>query len=224
MEKYSYCKELIDIYKIEELDSKTLIYRIDGFMEACNMNLEKSICQKVISSSTKAYINNTTFDYNQTYSVNFAYIYDYENGKSFTVSGNYEDIDFCFINYYEKDKNKNRIIEIPFSLVIEKKINDTKYVIRMTSRINKQVEFSIMKNDEKLRFYANIIDFSKVLNIIKSFVNDPEILFNKYDEIMNKKRVIFTNGDLNKGFDDDKKFEKPYCGFVKKIKMISNNH
>ncbi len=224
MEKYSYCKELIDTYHIEELNSKTLIYRIDGFMEACNMNLENSICEKKISSFRTPYINKTNHEDGIEYSVNFMYIYDCDKGNNFTVIGNYEDLDFAFINYYDKDKNKNRIGEIPFSIMIEKKVNDSIYNIEMNSTLAKQVEFIIKKDDERLCFYANILDFSKILNLVNSFVTNPEIVFETYNEIMNKKKVVFTNGDLNKAIEEDERFEKPADKFVKKIKMITNSH
>ncbi len=222
MEKYSYCKELREQYKIDDLDSKTLKYRIDGFIEACDMNLEGSIPEKKISSTFAQYIAKESDEEGLQYNVRLSFRCDYERGESIVVIGDYNDISFILVNFYDKDK-KNRIVELPFSLAVEKTVGDIKYRISLESTVDRQVEFSISKDDKQVHFFANILDFSKVLNLVSTFINDPENLFKTYDEIMNKKKVFFTNGDLNKGFEKSDRFEKPVSSFVKKIKMLTTN-
>lgn len=223
MKKYSYCKDLREQYHVDELDSKTLTYRIDGFIDACGMNLEDSVFEKKISVTFAPYVSKTSDVDGMEYNVNFAYHYDCDRGKYFVILGDYNDLSFMLANYYDKDKNYKKVIEIPFSLVVEKTINDFKYRISLESTFNQQVEFIIAKDNETIHFYANIIDFSKVLNLVHSFVIDPEIVFNIYSEIINNKKVVFTNGDLNKAIEYDEKFEKPVNGIVKKLKFVTNN-
>ena len=91
MGEYSYCGEIREKYAINDLDSKTLTYRIDGFIKACNMNLEDCYFTKEISSFRMPYINIHNDNAGLNYDVNFAYNYDHDMGKNYSLFGKYNE-------------------------------------------------------------------------------------------------------------------------------------
>ena len=76
MEEYDFCKEIMNIYKVEELDSETLKYRINKFIYACGMDLTDSILSEDISKTNLPYVCKKKSDDDITYNINFARYYD----------------------------------------------------------------------------------------------------------------------------------------------------
>ena len=94
MDKYSYCDEIKDKFNIDDLNSATLKYRLDGFITACNMDLENSIPTKEISITRTPYINIKNDEENLKYDINFSYHYNKEDGKNFVLTGDYNKLLF----------------------------------------------------------------------------------------------------------------------------------
>ena len=222
MGEYNFCDEIKERYHIEELDSETLRYRINGFVNACKMNLDGCISAKGISITRTPYISIENDEDGLVYDIKYFRNYKHRNGKSCVLSGKYNDIDFVFTNYFNRDRNKNRINEIPFSISLSNDYDGTGYFIGMVTTIDTMVQFIIMrfneKQTDKIVFYSSIDDFSSVLKIVRLFVENPEKVFNIYRDIMNEKEVIFTRGELNKALSDADELDKPKVKTRKKIK------
>lgn len=210
MVEYNYCDEIKNKYKIEELNSLTLSTRINGFINACGMNLENSICTKEISPTLVPYINKKRDDDRLKYNINFANGYD-TNGKYFILLGKYNDLDFVFKNYFEKDRNKEKINELPFMVSINMPYNEYLYVMDIETVKGSKTKFSITKRGTRegmfnqFTFYSNIKDFEKILKIIEYFKENPEIVFITYNEVMKEKEVVFKNRDINTLIDANNK-------------------
>ena len=213
MSEFSYASKLKEKYHIDDM-GKTLIYRIDSFIEACNMDLENCYLDKEISSTMVPYINAHSDEEENKYSVNFSYHYDREKGKQYTLLGKYHDLTFYFINYYDKDKNKNKINEIPFTMSLDKIFKKFGYALKIESANGSIIRVILIKyrNGEKLHnkisFVSNIKSFDDVFGIIESFVSNPKLLFNTYNEIMSKKDVVFSAKEFRKPQELTEKVEK----------------
>lgn len=217
-----YYDDIKNKYQIEELNSNTFEYRINGFIKACSMDLDNCVFSKEISPLHIPYINTNSDEEGLKYNINFSYHFHQENGKNYVMNGTYNDLEFVFTNYYKNDKNKNRINDLPFWITISEKVNNTSYTIRMDTIVSTMVKFIIIKTDEersdRLVFYANTRNFSNVLKLIKSFVGNPELIYNHYDKIMNEKEVIFSTNELCSPLIDDKELDIPKKKMLKKIK------
>lgn len=223
MNEYNFVNEIKNKYKVEELDSKTLEYRINGFIKACGMNLENGNITKDISSNKLEYANIKNDEEN--YSINFYRSFSDEFGNGFNFLGNYHDLEVSFINYYEKDR-KDKITSLPFKVSIDKNYNEYSYTLDITGVFKNRVKFILSKDREKvmlpnvISFYANVCDFGMILNLVKSFVSNPETVFNIYNQIIKKRSTGFTNGDLNKGITKDDSLNEPVEGIKKYIRTL----
>lgn len=226
MGEFNFSKVLGACSYYDELNSKTLEYRINGFIYACNFNLDSDKCDKKRFLLDNMYYNGLVFNPEEDEECDFVIKrkYDVKNGDYFYMVGHSKDLNFVFNNYYGKKHIDNRVLDIPFDITLDKQFNDIVYQIIIETNSGINTKFIIIKeNSEKLCFYANILDFSKVLNIVKSFVINPEIVYTTYNEIKNNKRIDFSNTELNEVINKDEKLEKPAGKFVKKLKMIANN-
>ena len=226
MKEYNFCDEIIREYRAEELDSKTLKYRINKFIYACGMDLSDSLWVKDISSTNLPYIFKKKTDGDITYSINFARDYDREKGRNFILIGEYNGLKLMFVNYFEKDKRNDIVNEIPFHILLSKEYKDAAYQLEINAGQNLKAKFIIKKNKESdilpsvVTFQANVNDFGKILKLVKSFVHNPDLVFRVYDEKLNSKEVIFTNKDLDAALVVDEKLDKPVSGIQKIIKKI----
>jgi hypothetical protein len=229
MSEYNFCHDIKNIYGISELNSKTLEYRLNGFIYACNMNLEEGIYTKCISSNRLPYINKKREDVKINYNINFALGHDREKGNNTIFIGKYNDLNLYFINYYNKDRNKDRVNEIPFQITLGKMYRDYTYQIDIRSVNESRIKIAV-KRDKKtemfpsvVSFTVNVNDFGKILKLVKSFVYNPELVFITYDEVVNRKELLFTVKDLNAGLVEDEKLDKPLSKTGKILKKLINN-
>ena len=150
----------------ELFNNKTFRYRINGFAYACKM---KDI--GVLGDSAVLFDSDgLTSDENKGYfiSVNKN---EYPTGKTVTLTGQYEDLHFTFINYYSKEKLDKKIVDLPFSIVLTKPIDSDTYRLEMETVEGMRTKFAIYKYREfkdrtlvdDVKFYANVLDFSKIL-------------------------------------------------------------
>lgn len=217
MNEYNFCEEIKNEYKVEELESKTLSYRFNGFIYACDIDLRESDWIKEISPMRIPYINKKYEDSNKKYNVNFSRNYNHEKGNSMFVIGEYNNLKFLFMNYYDEDKKIDKINEIPFHITLGKSYNEFAYQLDMETISKTNVKFFIKKLKEKslvvipntLTFTADVTDFGKILKLVKSFVHNPELVFIAYNEIMNRKEVSFSNKELSVALVEDEKLDKP---------------
>ena len=226
MDKYDYCKDIKDRYNIEELDSLTLSYRINGFLDACNMDIEKGMYFKLISGFRRSFINKSHNIDGLSYSINFTRGYNKEDGNSLLLVGKYNDLEIFFENFIDGDYKIN---EIPFSMSLSKKYSGYEYKIEIHKDDSYNIQFRLYKKKDNeslsnyIGFYAKITDFSKILNLVNSFVNNPKTVFDVFYKIMNEKTIIFTNDDLNKVIKGDNFFDKSSKNIRKKLKILTNN-
>ncbi len=225
MSDYNFVEEIKNRYKVDELNSNTLTYRINSFISACNMNLENSVLSKDISATNLEYANLTSED-GKAFDLKFFRNYKEKEGRYFTLMGNYGDLDVLFTNYYDKDKNYSKINELPFKISLKKKYNNFDYSMDIVMESKPRVKFAIRKNSDKMMlpyvisFPANVLDFGLILKMVKSFVNDPESLLSTYDKCLKQKGTSLTNGDLIKGITNDESLDEPVKGFKKVIRSL----
>ena len=215
-------------------NNKTLKYRINGFAHACKMDdidvtsnivVNGSDNFGVLFSSKKNKKNNDCPDYYITVSTNKG---DYR-GKAIDLNGYYDDLNFSFINYHNFKDNLNRkICEIPFCINLTKTIDKDTYILHTETINGMETKFSITKSREykdktitsNMTFYANVLDFSQILKLVKSFVYNPKLVFTTYNEVINSKKIVLNNNDINRGIMQDKSLDKPIGKIKKKIKSI----
>ncbi len=221
------------------LDNKTLRYRINGFAYACGIeNVE--IPSSYSMDSGKVLSNNIGVIFNsnkkkELHGQPHYYISVMENSspisKCVTLNGEYGSLTFDFTNYYQKDKLDKKIVDIPFSISLNKVINKDTYRFDIETVDGIRTKFKIGKfhhfNDHTLHdevvFYANVMDFSTVLKLIKSFANNPVLVFDTYNEIRNNKELLFTCGNVNKAICEDTNLDKPVGKIKKIVKTILKN-
>ncbi len=203
----------------EILNNKTLRYRINGFARACNMQDIGVLGNSGVlfnASGFDRYGNRQTSD-EHSYFISLNE-HDRLYGKCITLKGQYEDLSFTFINHCDrKVKLDKRIVDLPFSISLEKKIDDDTYKLDIDTIEGVRTKFSLRKYREfknqtlhdDIAFYANVMDFSKILKIVKGFVYNPKLCFDTYDEVMREQKIVFTNNMLNKMVMQDEKLDKP---------------
>ena len=215
MSDYNFVESIKNEFKVDELNSNTLTYRINNFIKACNMNLSDGI----ISKENSSLINIKSDDYD----LKFFKDSNEQEGNSFVLIGNYDDIEVSFTNFYDNDKKVNKINELPFRLSLVKNYNDIIYTMDINTTTYPTVKFTIGRNKELpqvISFQANILDFSIILKLVKSFTTNPEFVYDTYNNIINQKNIILTNGDLNKGIIKDDSLDEPVKGFKKIIRRL----
>ncbi len=187
----------------DDFDNTTIEYRISGFINTCELDLSGSEYKKMFSPIGMTYVNKTLENDNMKYNINFSRCID-EKGKYFIMIGKYNELDLLFANYYDKDRNKNIVHNLPFKVSLGKSFNNYTYLINIETIKHSQVKFDITKKSgeenlfNKLTFYVNTKDFDMILKIIGKYIHNPEIFFNSCIEIMDKKKVVFNNQELNK--------------------------
>ena len=227
MSEYNLYEELKKKINVEDLNSKTLSYRINGFVYACNMKLEDAGWFKCFTQNKKPYINKHEDNKDVKYSINFGLSYDNQKGKFCAIIGKYNDLEVYFINYYDEDKKKDRINEIPFHISIKKGNNNSFYKLSINTMSRSSVYFDLEKKSEKerfpncLNFVAKNKDFSRILKLIKSFVDNPEIVFIAYNDVMSGKDIHFTKREMNAAIMEDKKLDKPTSKSAKILKKTN---
>ncbi len=212
----------IDKSEMLAINSRTLHYRLKSFINACNMTSFMDNYNMLINGYEYPELG----DYVERpkKQANLTWDYDEKIGDVIFFSGTYDNLKFMFANYLRNDKNTKKINNLPCYVKLVKTINDVSYELNIKTMDAPKHYFKLVKNESvKVEFYANILEFSKILNIVRAFVNDPEKVFNTYYEIIGKKIKTITNGDLNKVIEKEGKIEEPGNKFVKKIKMITNN-
>ena len=229
------------VFVNEIFNNKTLRYRINGFAYACKMeNIEVPPSFVVengekLSRSVGVLFNTTEKKRDIDEEVHYFIATNEDHNpkcNSVTLSGQYGDLSFTFVNYYKKEKLDKKIIDLPFSISLEKKIDKDTYQfnietvedIRCKFKIAKYREYKSKTLYDDVVFYANVADFSKILKLVKSFVFNPVLVFNTYNEIDQNYKRIYTNHDLEKAIMQDEKLDKP-VGKIKKylIKKIGLN-
>ena len=224
----------------EEFNNKTFIYRINGFAHACKIN-NIEIPTNLVLNGGKVVPGNVGVLFNTKKSKQAGNETDYfisansntyPTGKTITLSGQYGDLTFSFINYYDKERLDKKIVDLPFAIYLEKKIDKYTYKFDIETVDGPKTKFTIIKYRElkdrtlydDVTFYANVFDFSKILKLVKSFVYNPILVFNTYNEINQKYQHVYTNSELSKGIMQDESLDKPVGKIKKIVKRIINNN
>jgi hypothetical protein len=140
-----------------------------------------------------------------------------EFGNGITISGYYKDLTFSFSNYFSDNEDLDKYIkELPFSINLYKKINDQSFRLEIKTINGSETLFTLSKSEdykthianEKISFYKNVVDFSEVLKVIKSFVYNPEFIFINSSEVIKTRKVVFTDEELDRSLMQDKELDK----------------
>ncbi len=211
----------------EAFDNVTFRYRINGFAEACRMDGLFPPKKAGVIFSTPDTSNLSDNEYKHSYFISAG-----ENqeayGKSITLNGQYDELFFTFINVYNKERLDTRIVDLPFYISLEKKIDENTFKITMETIAKQRTKFTLSKSCEfqdrtisnNIVFYANIMDFSTILKIVKSFVYNPCLVYNNYNEMMTKQKVVFTSSMVDKAAMQDENLDKPIGPIGKIFKKI----
>lgn len=232
MEEDVFNNNLADINEI--FNNKTLRYRINGFAYACNMHDIGVVGDSGVLFNSEGFsrlCNKRNKKQEHSYYISVSRD-DNSKRKSVTLSGHYDDLFFTFVNYYNKERLDKKIIDLPFFISLQKIVDDETYEFIIKTVNDKQTQFSMTKYTEykgrilhdDFFFYANVMDFSEILKLVKSFVYNPKLGFDAYNEIMEKQHIVFTNNMLNKMAMQDTKLDKPVGKIKKIVKRITNNH
>ena len=205
MGKFDLCNDLKDVISVIELYSNTISYRINNFLYACNINMEDGVNKSIVNSDAYK-MARKELDNNNYIEISFLNNDSKNDNKSFILEGKVNDLAFSFINNYDVSVMKEAVKELPFNINITKYYNDFEYNLKMESVDKKRVFFRIHRkhiNNNMLNsqqaFYANILDFSKILRTIKSFNNNPWAFYKTSEDILyNEIDARFTNTQINK--------------------------
>ena len=220
MEEFSFGKLFSEEMHIKELGSITMEYRVNSFLKACNLLLNDKEYDKILKQYEHTYTRGLIYNLGKENQISIYAVkqQDDKYGDYIHINGKTKNMVFSFDNYYEERKIDKRILELPYKMDIVKEYNNSIYEIKINAMYNGEFIFDITKDDNTISFYINPIELHKMLKIINSFVNNPEVVYNTYNEIMYNKKFIFSSSDLNKGSINGIEFEKPKYKLVKKVK------
>ena len=233
MEEFNFSKNLNTMLKMTELDSVTLAYCINGFMYACNVDTDNAIYKDVITrddykSATLTWNN----DEDNHVRLSFSKILDKKDSTFLAINGEYKGLKFDYLNNYDNEILGKNVKYLPFVIKLVKEHEGFLYDMKMELIDKRRVVFNLKRKSNSNRilsyhrcFYANILEFSKILRIVKAFNDDPEMLFDTCNDIfINEVKPSLTNNQINKlGSKDDKLNEPVSSKIKKKIKLLLNN-
>lgn len=204
-----FIEEIKSQFGLNNLDSKTMIFRYNGFISACNMNLDNSKWNEKGVDTNNPYINKERNIDGEEYSINFTCGYETGKGKVLILLGTYGDLSVFLVNYCDSDTIKFRVNEIPFKIKLKKPKDNNTYLMEVDCDNNKSLcNFKYTRSDDKdkkILKFDGIISFERLLKIVESFVNDPEYVFNEYCNIIDNREIHFTKEELNKGIINEEK-------------------
>ena len=202
MNEYDLCEELEGVYQDDVFQTPTLSYRLNAFIDAYGMDLEKGGIEDLgninfgkLYESNQKYFQMPICDIVEKKSSNGDYIITIMNTKSKKVSwvkieGKYLNTEFSFDNYYTKSIKSDEIYEIPFSLSIIRQVDDYNY--RMDANqdgLRTVFKFSYSNADnildyDEIEFYVNRNDIENVFSIMSLFLDNPNYVFNTYKNVI----------------------------------------
>lgn len=205
----NFIEEIKKQFGLNNLDSKTMIFRYNGFISACNMNLDNSRWNEKGLDTNNPYINKERKIDGEDYSINFSVGYETGKGKVLILLGTYDDLSLFLVNYCDSDIIKFKVNEVPFKIKLKKPKDNITYLMEVDCDNNRSLcDFRYTRsddNDKKIIKFDSIISFEKLLKIVESFVKDPEYVFNEYSNIIDNREIHFTKEELNKGIINEEK-------------------
>ena len=224
-EEYDFCDELIKEIGIEELESDALYYQLDMFINACNMFILKG-GYSGLREGSKGY----KCVYKDHVDEKIKYHFEITRNKSIMddslgFSGTYNDLEFSFDNYYKTRKIGNDIWSIPFVMQLRKEIGNKTYSI-IIGTLNGKTQYNLTQIIDTSKeqifkhvdFYSKRDDLESSYDIIHAFAEDPERLFNTYEERMHYKTVYFNRKEIDLIQNDDLLMTNKGKTLVKKSK------
>ena len=199
-----FCEELKKVYKHSLFDNSTIIYQINGFMEALGINeLEgefKELGFEEISYDNNKYVMDTVIKKNDDYEIKVMRC----KGKRkdlLRINGNVDNIFFSFDNIYSMKDLKHDFVK--FKVIINignnysmKIFNENGCTFCTFKRNYNDVSFFIL--------YRN--DFEIVLSMIMQFIKNPDYVISMYkkiqDDVFVKSIRVYLDDDIivdNKG-------------------------
>jgi hypothetical protein len=198
----NFVDEVKRLLGVKEIDSKTMIYRFNGFISSCNLDLTNAMWNIKARDTNNPYISTQYEDKENSYDINISNGYESGKGKVLILLGKYNDLSMLLVNYIDKDYNKNKVNELPFHIKLKKPKDNYIYLMEIVCDSNTSCIFKITRtiddNKNILNFDGNI-KFDNILKIVESFTKDPEYLFNKYNDVIENKRFHFTDEELSSG-------------------------
>ena len=208
--KYDFCEELKECYKDNVFDNDTIIYYLNGFMDALNIPMEKGqivfngfheirepITRKEYISDrfSKIINNNSHVDISKNKSKKGEWIQIYCQANN--------DLKAKLNVYYKRGKLKNDDINVlPFSVTINVKYDNYLYKLHAECK-DFFTAFNITKLSNDLNidgfvdFCVERSDFENVLKVIMHFVNNPDLVMKGYKHIFNKHGMLFQSAYID---------------------------
>lgn len=203
-EEFDFLNELKEKMGLDELDNPTLYYYLQGFLDACDINvLEGDYVNNYIEGEEyRSYLLKKHSEDDLNYSIEI--FRGSANKKDvFMLKGKYNDLDFTFYNFYHAKKLNEEIKQIRFSVNLEKKVNKNNYSM-IAESIKGKTKFILLRepdnNDDfsdQICFYSNRDDFENTFGIIESFVQNPEFVFFAYKRIINSKSIVLNGKEID---------------------------
>ena len=218
MEEFDFGKVFSEEMHIKEISSKTLRYRINNFLKACNVDLSDKEYEKVLKQYEHVFTRGLIYNFGNEDQLSIYAVKQQDNklGDYIHMYGRSKEFSFSFDNYYENKNLDKKIVDVPFNIII--KFNNVDYGLRMETVFHKEVAFMVTKKLQSISFYSSPVDFEQVLEVISAFVYNPEEVFKIYNSIYNQKRIEFSNAELNIGATNGEEFVKPSKKYVKNMK------
>lgn len=197
MEKYDFCEELSEKFNNNIFKMPTIVYRLNGFVEACGLELTEETV-----TCNESFLKKTSND--NKYDIEIMNIYRKKGYKTIFINGSYDDFAFQFLNTFKEQRVKtNQIIEIPFTIKLCKMDDNIQYEMIVESNSHETSYIFLKDNleneeeNEKVKFYTKRVDIENVFGLLPSFIDNPRQVFETYKEIFANKKVYFNNNDLD---------------------------
>ncbi len=204
----NFVDEVKRLLGVRDFSSKTMIYRFNGFLLSCNLDLTSAMWNIKSRDTNNPYISAQSEDKDNNYNINISDGYETGKGKVLLLIGMYNDLKLFLANYCDKDYNKLKINELPFKIKLKKPVDNIEYLLEIEcDNLNSLCIFKISKDNYSLNFDGTI-KFDKILKIVESFANDPKYVFDKYSDVINSKRFHFTDQELSSGIMDNEPVKK----------------
>lgn len=192
--------------RINELSSVTLSYYVNGFAKAMNMNLSDGSYEDIYNRGRYNFARKESGD--GSYSISIRKIqFDTEKCCSqLQIYGMYYGFNIDYSVLYNERINKDRILELPFSINITS--HDEKYSFMAERQKGRGVTIALRGEAEngpcQFGFYVKISDFSIICEAIHLFVSSPASFFRRYYNIVADGSEVFSNRRLRKALGNGK--------------------
>ena len=195
---YNFCKELKEAFNRDVFDKMSIVYQLNGFVEACKMELEEGYEKKGDPLS-----NIVVKDANN-YHMQISFCEKSKKLDYILIGGTYDDFRFDFYSFFNPRRvGQNTISNMPFTIYIEKTEDVNNYYLSIDCKYY-ETKIAIgrknLKNEldnDSVVFYNRREDSENSFALVNAFLCNPNRVLAMYSRIFGNKKVYFSNKEVD---------------------------